>query len=675
MATRAYVLKAAPAPKLRIDYARELNAEQLQAAEAPMGPCLIIAGAGSGKTRTLTYRLARMFELGVPLESMLLLTFTNKAAREMLRRVEELAGEMAETKRLLGGTFHHVAHTLLREHAPAVGFQSTFGLLDREDSRELMSSCLSTHKREGVKVRLPKADLLVDLVSMSVNTGLCLEELVVARHPQFAPLVEDLEQISRRYNDRKLQMNLMDFDDLLLHLRTLLQAHPAVRAQLSERFRAIFVDEYQDTNRLQGDIVDLLAAKHKNLTVVGDDAQSIYSFRGADFTNIIEFPNRYEGCRIYKLTENYRSTPQILSLANASIRQNKKQFPKELSSGRGAGPNPCIVPTRDVVEQASFVAQRLLELRDEGIALEQMAVLYRAHHHSMELQLELGRRGIPFEVRSGVRFFEQAHIKDVLAHLRFIHNPFDEIAFKRAFKLWPGVGAALAEQIWTAIALDADADSPLRALLQPNVVPLIPKRSLEGFRRCRELFEQLAQKGATKAPGEMIATVLAGGYADYLTTEFVSGERRKEDLQQLADYAARYPELLAFLNDIALLTELTAEDTVASDPPDERLTLSTVHQAKGLEWKAVFVIGLADGRFPMSNAMMDPDEEEEERRLFYVAATRAKDELYLSYPLTAQTKDARKVVLRASRFITELPDGEDAPYDRLMLEAARENPA
>ncbi|MBN1205318.1 MAG: ATP-dependent helicase [Myxococcaceae bacterium] len=670
MATRTYTLKVAQAkpPALRIDYAALLNEEQLRAVEAGEGPTLVIAGAGTGKTRTLTFRVARLLERGVPPEGILLLTFTNKAAREMTRRVEELAGGFVDVRRILGGTFHHAGHTLLRQFGQNLGFSQGFTVLDREDARDLMASCVAERKISRER-RFPRAEVVLDVVSTAINLQRSLVEVLVEERPQLVPLAEEVLAVALRFQQRKQQMNLMDFDDLLLHLKRLLAEHPAVRAQLVERFQCVLVDEFQDTNRLQGDLVDLLAGERKNLTVVGDDCQSIYSFRGADFTNIIDFPQRYPGCGVYHLTRNYRSTPEILQLANTSISLNQRQFPKQLTAARASGPKPVVVPTRDVDEQAAFISQRVLELREEGVPLEEMAVLYRAHSHSMELQLELTRRGIPFRVRSGVRFFEQAHIKDVLAHLRLAHNPGDELAFKRVVKLVSGVGQVTAEALWAAL-LALPPELPLKERLShPEVRRHVPRKAGTGFIRLSTLMARLTREEAARTPGQLIEDVLSGGYGEYLREEFGTEERREDDLRQLAEYAGRFEDLPRFLSEIALVSEFSAEDATSVEAPDEFLTLSTVHQAKGLEWRAVFVIWLVEGRFPLVTAIRNPEEEEEERRLFYVAVTRARDELALTYPLTTNPQDGARVILHQSRFVEELPVGEDAPYDRLILEA------
>jgi len=667
--SRHYQLKRAAPPARALNYDGLLNDQQIAVVEAGEGPILVIAGAGSGKTRTLTWRVARLVADGIEPESILLLTFTNKAAREMLRRVEEVC--RVDTRRLQGGTFHHVAHQVLREHGGELGYARGYSILDREDSRDVMTASIADC---GVAVgarRFPKADVLIDLVSMAVNTQTPLADVLAARRPQFAPLTDDVLRVARRYAERKHEMNAMDFDDLLLNWKILLAEREPVRRALAERWRHVLVDEYQDTNRLQGDVVDLIAAGHRNLCVVGDDAQSIYSFRGAHFENILEFEKRYPDARRFDLTVNYRSTPQILALANASIAANVRQFEKELSSVRAGGTLPAIVPCRDVGQQAAFVAQRVLELRDEGIPLPEIAVLYRAHHHAMEIQFELARRGIPFVVRSGVRFFEAAHVKDVLAHLRFVRNPGDELALKRCLRLAPGVGSATADAVWSAfLARRRHGAGTVEELLAPDVASPVPPKGRGGYRRLAELLRALARRPTCDLPGEAIEKVLDGGYEEYLRAEFLNADTRLEDVRQLAEYARGYEDTEAFLAEIALLTELAAETVSEGGEPDEKMVLSSVHQAKGLEWRAVLVVWLADGRFPSAQALRDRDGEEEERRLFHVACTRAKDELYLSYPLVAAPRDRERVVMKASRFLEELPPADPELFERWQLDDA-----
>jgi DNA helicase-2/ATP-dependent DNA helicase PcrA len=665
-AVRRYALKtSAPPRKGLVDYDRDLSEEQRAVALCEPRPTLVIAGAGSGKTRALTYRVAHLLETGTPPERILLLTFTNKAAREMMARVGQLC--RVETRRMWGGTFHHVAHGLLREHASRLGYADRFGLLDREDAKEVMASATADLGYGVGQRRFPRPDAMIDLYSTAVNTQRPLAEVIAAEAPQFVALEEEVLRVARRFAERKAQMNAMDFDDLLMNWKRLLLEVPAARESICRRFSAVLVDEYQDTNRLQGEIIDAVAAPHGNVLVVGDDAQSIYAFRGAHFENILKFPERYPHCQQLHLVTNYRSTPPILALANASIRCNRKQFEKELRAHREGGVLPALVPLRDVHQQAEFVAQRILELREEGIPLREMSVLYRAHTHSMELQMELARRGIPFIVRAGVRFFEQAHIKDVLAHLKFVQNPQDELSFKRIVKLVSGVGAASADALWAQVEqwlrMGRDPRTQLDSLTQ-----LVPPKAHAGLRALAGALQTLVVMRSQ--PSEMIRCILhEGGYGEALKQRYANAQARHDDVLQLADYALQAESLEQLLADLTLLDSLEAEDVVEGAEPDEKLTLSSVHQAKGLEWRAVFLIWLADGRFPSAPALRAPDGEEEERRLFYVAVTRAKDELYLTYPMMQEERDQARLLLRPSRFLDELP-AAPPPYEKWSIEVA-----
>src|SRR5512137_2047799 len=446
--SRDYVLKPFhSAVHLQIDYARELNQQQLAAVTAPPGPALVIAGAGSGKTRTLTYRVAYLLEQGIPAQRILLLTFTNKAAKEMMRRVADLLGQ--ELASLWGGTFHAIGNRILRQHANLLGYQRDFTIMDREDAKHLITTCVAESEVDVKATRFPKAEVLGDIFSLAVNTHRTIAELLAHQYGYFEHLAAQIAGIQQRYAARKQATNAMDFDDLLVLWLKLMQEQEEVREVYQRRFQFILVDEYQDTNKLQSDLIDLLAARHQNVMVVGDDAQSIYAWRGANYLNILKFPERYPTAKVYKIETNYRSTPDILQVANAAITANVQQFAKELTPARKPGSKPVTVVCNDASEQAAFVAQRVLELREEGSDLNKMAVLYRSHFHALELQLELTKRNIPFSITSGIRFFEQAHIKDVTAYLKLVHNPQDELAFKRLVQLLPGIGGKGADKLWT----------------------------------------------------------------------------------------------------------------------------------------------------------------------------------------------------------------------------------
>jgi len=630
----------------RVRYEEELNPAQLEVVLHPGGPMLALAGAGTGKTRTLVYRVCRLIEDGVPPDRILLLTFTNKAAREMLDRVGQLVERGAT--RVMGGTFHSVGHRLLRRYGERLGYTPRFSILDREDAADLMGSALGDVERELPRWRSPRPRLLVDLYSFVVNTGRDLEQVLLARAPQYLAQAESVATVFRRYLERKRDADLMDFDDLLLNWLLLLKRFPDARRELAERFLHVLVDEYQDTNRLQADIVDAMLGPGRNLMVVGDDAQSIYAFRGADFDNILGFPDRYPDCRVFKLEINYRSVPPILDLANASIVHNQHQFEKRLEPVRRGGDVPWRVATATPELQASWVADQLLALREEGFDLEQMAVLYRNHAHSLELQVELTRRNIPFRVRSGLRFFEQRHVKDVLAHLRFVDNPRDEVAFTRAVKLRPGFGPRLASRLWARIS----GRSPLDGLISLDARAVsLPRTAAAALAELQRLLAALAAPRTREVPGEAVRTVVEDFYREWARDNLDNAGSRLDDLEQLALFADGYPDITAFLAEITLLNELSGEDMVGG-PPDEMVTLSTAHQAKGLEWRVVFVIWLSEGRFPTVRA----EDEEEERRLFYVSVTRAKDRLFLVHPEVARDRYRVDVLLDPSRFLSELPE-------------------
>ncbi|HEX8251362.1 MAG TPA: ATP-dependent helicase [Pyrinomonadaceae bacterium] len=687
-------------PEKLTRYREELNAEQFHVVTAKPQAALVVAGAGTGKTRTITYRVAYLIEQGVSPQRILLATFTNRAAREMLRRVENLTGSQ-NVHRVWGGTFHRIANLILRRHAVSIGYDSNYSILDAEDAKDFVNVCIDEAGIDTKAKRFPKAEVIQDIISYANNTDTPVEDVIIRRYPYFEMLAQQIKRVDYIFQERKRARNVMDYDDLLLNWKKLLIEKTEIADLYAEQFQHILVDEYQDTNKLQAEIIDLLAVKHRNVMVVGDDAQSIFAWRGAEFTNIYEFPDRYTEALTYKLETNYRSTPEILGLANTSIACNRKQFPKMLQAVKKSRDfKPALIPCSNVEQQSAFVASRILELRDEGTSLEEIAVMYRSHYHSLELQLELTRRNIPYRVQSGVRFFEQAHIKDVVSYLRIIVNPRDELAWKRILKMIPSIGSATANKIYESIAfaenplalIKAEAKSlkaanenenekanqqtletvtanrsgdeirtPHSAFRNSSVPPKI--RSKAGWQNFVNLIEILVRDENRNNPAKQIELILTNGYEQHLQETFENAEARLEDLRQLALYASRYDSTENFLSELALLSterfkepqSIIGEDVIQGGEEDELLTLTSVHQAKGLEWKAVFLIWAAEGKFPSPRSLKEIDSEEEERRLWYVALTRAQDELYLTYPLMIVDYNRQTVLQKPSRFIMEVP--------------------
>jgi len=653
--SRQYTLHAARSTSIHIDYAAELNDQQLAAVTAQLGPQLIIAGAGSGKTRTLTYRVAYLLENGIDPRNILLLTFTNKAARQMLDRVANLLP--IDASGLWGGTFHSVGNRMLRRHGSALGYNSGFTIMDREDQKDLINTVVASAGIDPKEIRFPKGDVLAEIFSFVVNTETALEELLAEKFPYFLPLLEKITDIHGRYEKKKKATNSVDFDDLLEKTLSMLQKHENIASFYRRQFQFILVDEYQDTNKIQADFIDLLAREHRNVMVVGDDAQSIYSWRGANFQNILEFPKRYPDAKVFKIEMNYRSVPEILEVANAAIAANVDQFQKNLQPTReSAAAKPAVVALNDGSEQAQFIAQRILELRDEDVDLNEIAVLYRAHYHALELQLELSRRGIPYQITSGVRFFEQAHIKDVISFVRFVANPRDEVAFKRMVKLLPGIGNRSAENLWNAWDKSLNERGEITSFSERLLAMSVSAKSKKHWTQFAHTLDEIAPGGQPNPPSEMITSVVEAIYDDYAKVNFTNYELRREDLNQLAAFARQFKDVNEFLSQLALISNVDAEAAPNQTGDKEAVNLSTVHQAKGLEFHTVFVIWLTDGMFPGSRSIDTREALEEERRLFYVAITRAKDELYLTYPHMRLTGGYGDVFQRPSRFLKEIPN-------------------
>ncbi len=658
---RQYQLKKGPRKGVSgIDYLAELNEQQYAAVSSSPGPALVIAGAGSGKTRTLTYRVAYLLDQGVDPKSLLLLTFTNKAAREMMERVRELIS--LDLSELWSGTFHAIGNRILRRHADEVGLTRSFSIMDRDDQKSLMNTVVAECNIDTKSRRFPKADVLISIFSLVENTGVELVDLLEARYPYFEEWGDEIANVGKAYTAKKLETNSVDFDDLLILPLKLLKENEELCSLYQKRFQYLLVDEYQDTNAVQSELIHLLARPQNSVMVVGDDAQSIYSWRGADMDNILSFPEHYPNATVYKIETNYRSVPEVIDLSNAAISANKKQFKKALRAARvGGSMTPALVPVEDPRAQADFVAQRVLELRDEGIELDEMAILYRAHHQSLEIQMELTSRGIPFEITSGLRFFEQAHIKDVAAFLRFATNRRDEVSFKRFCLLLPGIGAATATKLWRAwlkVGISKKEEPPKRFsdCMLKFPVPAKAKKDWEQF--CYTLDELVVGDGYAR-PSEMLTSVLEGVYDDYMKASFENYDNRRQDIEQLILYSETFDDVLELLGQLSLMSSVDGEPTGSrAEPDDEKVVLSSIHQAKGLEWKVVFLIWLADGMFPNGRILEADDQDmfEEERRLFYVALTRSKDELYLTYPQINPKSYSGDIITRPSRFLEDCPE-------------------
>ena len=657
---RNYTLHSTHEPSNRIDYKAELNEQQYEAVTSPPGQALVIAGAGSGKTRTLTYRVAWLLDNGIQPESILLLTFTNKAAREMQQRVQELVTQ--DASRIWGGTFHSIGNRILRYNAERLGYRKGFSIMDREDQKDLMETVLGSSGIDTTTYRFPKAEVLGDIFSLADNTLCELKEIIHTRYPYFEEVASGILKMRMLYQEKKRETNCMDFDDLLALTVQLLEENEDLLERYRHQFEFVLVDEYQDTNSLQCRMVELLTGPQGNLMVVGDDAQSIYSWRGADVSNILEFDQHWPRARVHKIEVNYRSVPEVLNLANATIAMNRGQIPKNLVPARESkGMLPALVSLDNSSAQAAFVAQRILELQDEGTELNEIAVLYRAHFHSMEIQMELTQRGIPFQITSGLRFFEQAHVKDVAAFMKFAVNRQDEVSFMRMVRLVEGIGNVSAAKLWQDwLKSDAAKAETMPCSFSEVLIPLkVPKKAKTTWEQFAYTLDELIDKeGKVAAPAQMIRSITDGVYEDYMKSKFKNYEQRQQDLEQLSNFSDRFTDPLEFLSQLSLLSGVDTDNKPAQQEQQDRdaVTLTTGHQAKGLEWNIVFAVWLADGMFPHKRAIDEGGDAalEEERRLFYVTVTRAKDELYLTYPVINHQARDGDIMMRPSRFITDL---------------------
>ena len=632
--------------KPKIDYENELNPAQLEAVRSTEGPYLVIAGAGSGKTRILVYRVAYLVEKGINPSQILLLTFTRKAAHQMLSRASAILDERCRA--VSGGTFHSFANMVLRKYAPRLDLRRNFIIMDQGDAENTVNIArtkLGFHKADK---RFPKKRACLDIISKSVNKSEPLDIIIDTEYPHFLTYAEEIEKIKREYIRYKHQNALLDYDDLLVYLRDLLTNHKDIRESLSEKYRYIMVDEYQDTNKLQAQILYQLLLIHNNVMVVGDDSQSIYSFRGANFKNIIDFPKIFKNTKIITLEENYRSVQPILDLTNSVIEQAQEKFEKNLFTQKKEGKVPVYIDTENENGQSRYIIEKVTELKSEGVKLGDMAILFRAGWHSNDLEIELTRSNIPFLKYGGQRFVESAHIKDLVSYMRIVHNRNDEISWIRALLLIPGIGPKTAEQLLPYIvAQKARASSLDKGFFKKS----------NAVKTLLDLVGNIDPKQYT--PLEMLEH-FNEYYQPLLKNKYDDFHKRLSDLDSLKRIASRYDNLEEFLTDMALeppeKSIIDAQKTSRGNK--DSLVLSTVHSAKGLEWHTVFIIYVAEGHIPSYQALGDYDAIEEERRLLYVAMTRAKENLHMIRPLIDRSGrnyaiNNGSMFTRVSRFLNE----------------------
>lgn len=629
----------------RINYEGELNQAQYEAVMHNNGASLVVAGAGTGKTRTLIYRLARLVEDRIPPESILLLTFTRKSAAEMLRRASIMLDGRCE--RVSGGTFHSFALFILRQYANLLKYDLSFNVIDQSDCEDTVNLLRSQLKFDKTRKRFPHKETLLKIFNLSINRQQTIEDVVVDEYPYFIDEIEKIAVLFRQFNEYKQKYNLMDYDDLLLNLFILTGDFPQVQTDLHSKYKFIMIDEYQDTNRLQHNIVVNLAGPNENVMAVGDEAQSIYSFRGAEFQNIMNFPESFKECKIFKIEENYRSTQQILDLTNKIIESAIYSYRKELFTRKKEGELPKIITAENERQQSLFVVQQILELREEGFPLEDIAVLFRSGFLSFDLEIELNRANIPYKKFGGMKFIETAHIKDLLAYFKILFNPKDIISWHRVLLLLDGVGPKTATRIVDLISED-------RINFKGNInLAYLPK----GKEEIEKLLSFLTELNKSKiALGEK-ASAISEYYRELMKNKYDDWQRRWKDVETFIAIAERYKNVNELLNDMTI--EPPTESVVGLEPEsneEEYLNLSTIHSAKGLEWRAVFLIWALEGRFPSSKSVETVESLEEERRLFYVACTRAKDRLYITYPTNIYDRESGVVLSKPSRFIESVDE-------------------
>lgn len=625
-----------------MDFEKELNVAQREAVMSTEGPLLVIAGAGTGKTRVIEYRVMNLVRRGVPADSILLLTFTRKAAKQMVLRA---AGRDAACAGVDGGTFHSFANKMLRSHSTVLGLPPTFNIMDQADAADAVGRCAAKLGLLDEEEVFPRKETLHDVITKTVNLRVAVADVLRRDYPHYVQFVQEIEGVRAAFVEFKLDTGCLDYDDLLLYLRVLLE-HPQAAQRILDRYRYVMVDEFQDTNALQGEIVQFLAGRDRNVMVVGDDAQSIYKFRGAHRRNILEFPQRFPGCRIITLTGNYRSTQTILDVANAALENMSEKFDKRLSAAQeGDGEKPPMLAFRSDLEEAEWIAATIKQARDEGVELSQQAVLFRATFLSLSLQMALRAKAIPFEVFGGMKLSDMAHVKDLVALLKIIVNPRDVLAWQRALEMLEGVGHKTAERLIGAFHPARSLQHACECVESAASTPRL-KRSVP------ELLSMLREAGSRPEAVVLQYNTVLEYLRPRLQARYDDWPRRLQDLDALAQIASRYRQLEDLITDIALETPERGQGKAQAAQSHEEtpLTLSTIHSAKGLEWDVVFLMGTSDGVLPSSRALHDPEELDEEHRLFYVAVTRARKRLYLTFQQQAP-RPAGEVVAQLSRFV------------------------
>ncbi len=620
----------------KIDYEKELNPSQYEAVIQKEGPILVIAGAGSGKTKTLTYRVARLIEDGINPENILLLTFTKKAAREMLSRAAIVLDSRCE--KVAGGTFHSFSNIILRKYSSFLELKNNFTITDRADAEDIINHIRSKVINKQEK-RFPKKNTILDIYSKVINKNLPSNEIINSEYKQFEHCCEKINEIIIQYNNYKRENSILDYDDLLLYLKILLETNSDIRKKLSSKYKYIMVDEYQDTNTIQAQIIKLLASEHNNVMAVGDDSQSIYSFRGANYKNILEFPDIFENTKIIKLEQNYRSSQNILTLANEILLKAKEKYTKTLFSTIKSPIKPALICASDTKSEAEFIVQRILELsEEENIDLKDICVLARSARMTYNLEIELAKKNIPYKKFGGMKFIETAHIKDVIAYLKVIINPSDVISYTRILLLIDGIGTQSANKLLPVLTSQSNIDKQS-----------LPVKNSQAVMELTKLLD--SQRNDIYTPSKIVQNIL-NYYEPLLTERYDDYSKRQKDLEHFYALSEKYISLEDFLSDLALEPpDSSVSDIESGANKDEYLTLSTIHSAKGLEYKAVFIIGAVDGRFPSVFSFNSTEELDEELRLMYVAITRAKTHLAITYPIDMFDRTTNMVLSKPSRFL------------------------